>query len=126
MTWYTCVVSHLADANGGSGTPAPAPIPIIGTNIMTLYQLTGPTAAKSIISTNFRPGSGGWCGGAIYLINTPHLPKSKYNPRTTTDGAYVQLQVKMGKMCRMQRTCNNGRSGNCCTYPQTGGKGTAG
>merc|ERR1712125_283771 len=93
---------------------------------MTLYQLTSPENAKSILKTPYRPGNSGWCGGAIYLLDHPNLPKSKYNPHTTTDGTYVELQVKMGKMCTMKRTCNDGASGKCCTYPQTGGKGVVG
>jgi len=88
--------------------------------------MTSPRAAKSIIAGNFRPGHSGWCGGAIYMIDHPHLKRSKYNPHTTQTGAYVQAEVDLGKLCRMQRTCNNGASGKCCTYPATRGHSTWG
>merc|ERR1712187_417782 len=62
----------------------------------------------------------------IYLINKPFLPKSKWDPKTTKGGAYIEAQVEFGKMCDMVRTCNSGLSGQCCTYQATGGHGTTG
>jgi len=95
---------------------APAPAPAIALaaagsrtpGIMTLYHTTSPEVAELILKEGFKPGSGGWCGGAIYFIDHPHLPKSKYNPVTTKDGAIIEARVDMGRMATMDRKCNAG------------------
>jgi len=94
---------------------------------MTLFHTTSPEAAKLIVSGNFRPGHGGWCGGAIYFTSIPHLPKSKYNPKTTQGGAVIEVQVDMGRTADSTRPdgCNDGGSGRCCPIAG-GGHGTRG
>lgn len=69
-----------------------------GGQTMTLYHTTSRAAAKAIVATGFRPGHSGWCGGAIYFINYPYLPGSKYAPGITQSGAILVAQVKMGRM----------------------------
>merc|ERR1712050_259384 len=77
-----------------------------GRNVMTLYHTTSPEIAELILKEGFKPGRGGWCGGAIYFIDHPHLPRSKFNPVTTKTGAVIEAQVDMGRMARMDRKCN--------------------
>lgn len=65
---------------------------------MTLYHTTSIGAAHSIVHHGFRPGHGGWCGGAIYFIDQPYLPKTKYAPGITKSGVILQAKVRMGRM----------------------------
>merc|ERR1712187_57197 len=90
-------------------------------NRMTLYHITSQEVAKLIVAGQFKPGHGGWCGGATYLMAYPHLPRSKWNPETTQDGAVVEVQVDLGKMCSITKPagCKDGSSGKCC--PVEGG-----
>lgn len=74
--------------------------------IKTLYHTTSRDVAQLIVKGGFRPGRGGWCGGAIYFIDHPHLKKSKFNPKTTKTGAIVQAHVRMGSMAHLDHRCN--------------------
>jgi len=65
---------------------------------MTLYHTTSLKVAHLIVKGGFRPGKSGWCGGAIYFINHPHLPRSKYAPGVTQNGAILEAKVEMGRM----------------------------
>mmetsp|Transcript_92944 Transcript_92944/g.240083 ORF Transcript_92944/g.240083 Transcript_92944/m.240083 type:complete len:201 (+) Transcript_92944:86-688(+) len=67
-------------------------------NIMTLYHLTSPEIADKILVEGFRPGSFGFCGGAIYFMNTPHIPITKVLLPTSHHGAIVEARVDMGRM----------------------------
>jgi len=95
-------VSNLTE----EGSVAPASLWWRPRNIMTLYHTTSPEIARLILKEGFKPGRGGWCGGAIYFINHPHLPRSKFNPVTTKTGAIIQARVDMGRMARMNRKCD--------------------
>jgi len=75
-------------------------------NIMTLYHTTSPAAASAILGSGFRPGHSGWCGGAIYFVATPVLPRTKYGPDTHA-GAVIQATVDMGRMATMDRRCRS-------------------
>jgi len=75
---------------------------------MTLYHTTSPEVAELILESGFKPGSEGWCGGAIYFLDTPILPKSKYSPTTTKDGAILEAKVDMGRMVTMDKKCSAG------------------
>jgi len=75
---------------------------------MTLYHTTSPEVAELILESGFKPGSEGWCGGAIYFLDTPILPKSKYSPTTTKDGAILEAKVDMGRMAIMDDKCSAG------------------
>jgi len=122
---HTCVQTRWHPAAPAAQGSVPQSGPIQGNNVRKMYQMTSPQNALSIINGHFHVGSGGWCGGAIYMIDHPHLKTSKYNPRTTSTGAYVEITVNLGKLCRYHRTCNDGRSGKCCTG-QDGSHGIAG
>jgi len=78
-------------------------------NIMTLYHTTSVNAAMAIVKTGFRPGHSGWCGGAIYFIDHPHLPQSKYAPEITQAGAVLEAKVDMGRMAHMGHRCGTWR-----------------
>eukprot|EP00931_Biecheleriopsis_adriatica_P024558 TRINITY_DN15268_c0_g1_i2.p1 TRINITY_DN15268_c0_g1~~TRINITY_DN15268_c0_g1_i2.p1 ORF type:complete len:381 (+),score=65.13 TRINITY_DN15268_c0_g1_i2:98-1144(+) len=119
---HTCVHSH--SHHDTATTPAPStPVSTAssadGTNIQTMYQMTSPENAKSILGSKIHAGHVGWCGGAIYLMSQPFLARSKWDPKTTTSGAWLEIQVDMGKMCRMSRppNCNDGATGWCCKGP---------
>mmetsp|Transcript_26624 Transcript_26624/g.76911 ORF Transcript_26624/g.76911 Transcript_26624/m.76911 type:complete len:197 (+) Transcript_26624:83-673(+) len=66
-------------------------------NIKTLYHTTSPDIANRILHSSFHPGNSGWCGGAIYFVDTPYLPRSKYGPQTQS-GAVIKAVVDLGRM----------------------------
>lgn len=76
-----------------------------GGSVMTLYHTTSPQIAELILREGFKPGRGGWCGGAIYFIDQPYLKRTKFNPKTTKTGAIIEAKVDMGRMARMDRKC---------------------
>merc|ERR1711879_144160 len=39
--------------------------------VMTGYHQTAPEICNLIMSSNFKPGSSGWCGGAVYFATNP-------------------------------------------------------
>jgi len=123
---HTCVHSHSHRAASLPILHTPeVSVPVStassadGTNIQTMYQQTSPENAKSILGSKIHAGHVGWCGGAIYLMDKPFLARSKWDPKTTTSGAWLEIQVDMGKMCRMSRPpkCNDGATGWCCKGP---------
>jgi len=93
--------------------------------VMTLYHTTSSTVAEAIVASNFRPGSKGWCGGAIYFLDFPGLPKSKMAPVSQT-GAVIEAIVDLGKICVIEKPagCQDGISGKCCPAPNGAGFGT--
>jgi len=102
-----------------------ASVPLeLSANVMTLYHTTSLAAAESIVAGNFKAGHMGWCGGAVYFMDYPGLPKWKLNPKTSHVGAVVKATVNMGKMCEIVKPkgCDDGDSGKCCPAPH-GGRG---
>jgi len=97
-----------APVPGPAPAPAPAQGPFETPGIMTLYHTTSPEIAELILKGGFKAGSDGWCGGAIYFIDTPELPKTKYSPTTTKDGAILEARVDMGRMATMDKKCSAG------------------
>eukprot|EP00440_Ansanella_granifera_P028237 gb/GFBE01030683.1/.p1 GENE.gb/GFBE01030683.1/~~gb/GFBE01030683.1/.p1 ORF type:complete len:333 (+),score=40.66 gb/GFBE01030683.1/:1-999(+) len=93
-----CAARHGVSGAGSGGS--------VGGPVMTLYHTTSPGIANEILRSNFKPGRAGWCGGAIYFINTPVLPRSKYAPGITQSGAIIEARVRMGKIARMGRHCD--------------------
>merc|ERR1712187_807664 len=75
-----------------------------GGNVMTLYHTTSPQIAELILREGFKPGRGGWCGGAIYFIDQPYLKRTKF-ASTTKTGAIIEAKVDMGRMAKMDRRC---------------------
>jgi len=73
--------------------------------VMKLYHTTSPAVAALILASSFRPGSTGWCGGAIYFTDTPVLPPTKFGP-DTKQGAIIEATVDMGHMAEMGPMCN--------------------
>lgn len=123
---HTCVHPQVHHSSAPTLSPAVSPSTPVsnaagldGTNIQTMYQMTSPANAKSILGSKLHAGSVGWCGGAIYVMNKPLLQHSKFNPKTTTTGAWLAIEIDMGKMCRMSRPprCNDGATGYCCKGP---------
>jgi len=76
-------------------------------NIKTLYHTTSPDIANRILHSSFHPGNSGWCGGAIYFVDTPYLPRSKYGPQTQS-GAVIKAVVDLGRMAYMDHHCHSG------------------
>uniref|UniRef100_A0A7S3S1U7 Uncharacterized protein n=1 Tax=Strombidinopsis acuminata TaxID=141414 RepID=A0A7S3S1U7_9SPIT len=76
-------------------------------NIMTLYHTTSSRVADIIVNTqHFKPGSSGFCGGAIYFMNTPNIPATKVpNPDGTHRQAVLEARVDMGNMAVINGLC---------------------
>ena len=73
--------------------------------VKTLYHETSPEAATKILASSFRPGSSGWCGGAIYFYTSPKIPKSKLGPDSQT-GAIIQAEVDLGTNIQLDKKCD--------------------
>jgi len=94
--------------------PAPGPSPTTATTtwvdytseegVKTMYHETSPQTAEAILASSFRPGSSGWCGGAIYFSPTPRIPDSKLGPDSQR-GAIIEAQVDLGKMRHLNSAC---------------------
>merc|ERR1712203_7422 len=100
----------------------------VAANVMTLYHTTSSTVAEAIVASNFRPGSNGWCGGAIYFLDFPGLPTAKMDPVHSQTGAVIEATVDLGKVCVIEKPagCLDGSSGKCCPAPNGAGFGTTG
>ena len=72
--------------------------------VKTLYHETSPETAEKILESSFRPGSSGWCGGAIYFYTSPRIPKSKLGPDSQT-GAVIQAEVDLGTNIQLDSKC---------------------
>jgi len=82
--------------------------------VKTMYHMTSPSAAEAILASSFRPGSSGWCGGAIYFSPTPNIPDSKLGPDSQR-GAIIEAQVDLGTMRHLNSAClNQEEARNCC------------
>lgn len=84
--------------------PAGQPTNVQTPGTMTLYHMTSPDIAEKILSTGFRPGRDGWCGGAIYFYWSPDVPQTKLGP-DSHNGAVIEAKVNMGKMAVMDNRC---------------------
>lgn len=130
VRWRGCQCNQDCEKHGSccsdyhqkcSRTPSPPPQASHSSNIKTLYHTTSRGIANLILNSNFKPGSQGWCGGAVYFMDYPGLPKSKEDPLTTQRGAIVEARVDLGKVCQSTRNknCRESRRGTCC--PMLGG-----
>jgi hypothetical protein len=78
----------------------------LGGEVKTLFHTTSKEVAQLILASGFKPGHGGWCGGAIYFLDQPHLPKTKYaSDGSTKTGAILEAQVDMGKEAHYNCYC---------------------
>lgn len=76
---------------------------------MTLYHQTSPALGRLILRSGFRPGSAGWCGGAIYFATSPGATTRKAIGAQSHKGFMLRCQVSVGKMKNLDRRCSGGR-----------------
>mmetsp|Transcript_14904 Transcript_14904/g.43538 ORF Transcript_14904/g.43538 Transcript_14904/m.43538 type:complete len:323 (+) Transcript_14904:68-1036(+) len=89
--------------------PAPTPRPSLGPGhgrVLTLYHQTGRSIGPQILRSGFRPGSRGWCGGAIYFAMTPEATNRKAIGPDSHKGYIIEAQVDVGRVKHMSRTCD--------------------
>jgi len=72
-----------------------------------LYHQTSPEIAAMIMHGGFKPGSAGWCGGAIYFADSPKATFTKAIGSDSHTGVILQANVNLGKVCKMSRTCDS-------------------
>jgi len=72
--------------------------------VRTLYHETSPQIAAAILSSGFRPGGAGWCGGAIYFYSSPQIPATKLGPQSHS-GAVIEAKVSMGRTAYLDSQC---------------------
>jgi len=94
---------------------APAPPPSGGHgNVMTLFHQTSMGICKLIQQNGFRPGSAGWCGGAIYFATSPQATETKAIGTHSHLGCMVTAKVDVGRVKVLGKQCGghgNARSG---------------
>jgi len=73
---------------------------------MTLYHQTGPTIGPLILAEGFRPGSRGWCGGAIYFATSPEATVTKAIGADSHTGFMIEAKVCLGKIKMEPKTCD--------------------
>jgi len=70
-----------------------------------VYHQTSPGAAAAIRISGFRPGSGGWCGGAIYFATSPRATETKAISPTSQLGYIITARLKVGRAIRLNNRC---------------------
>jgi len=89
--------------------PAPSPPPSGGGNyhgnVMTLFHQTSMEICKLIKQNGFRPGSAGWCGGAIYFATSPQATNTKAIGTRSHLGCMVTAKVDVGKVKVLNKQC---------------------
>mmetsp|Transcript_120630 Transcript_120630/g.341077 ORF Transcript_120630/g.341077 Transcript_120630/m.341077 type:complete len:386 (-) Transcript_120630:137-1294(-) len=78
-----------------------------GERYMTGYHQTSKDICESIMKSNFRRGSGGWCGGAIYFAMSPEATKTKAIAASSHDGCMIEAKVNVGRQKRAGRDCDH-------------------
>eukprot|EP00428_Durinskia_dybowskii_P058226 CAMPEP_0170334484 /NCGR_PEP_ID=MMETSP0116_2-20130129/68274_1 /TAXON_ID=400756 /ORGANISM="Durinskia baltica, Strain CSIRO CS-38" /LENGTH=386 /DNA_ID=CAMNT_0010587851 /DNA_START=69 /DNA_END=1228 /DNA_ORIENTATION=- len=73
---------------------------------MFLYHQTSPEIAAMILRTGFQPGTGGWCGGAVYFADRPQATYGKAIGPHSHKGVILGAQVNVGRVCQLGRTCD--------------------
>jgi len=71
-----------------------------------LYHQTSPEIAAMIMHTGFKPGSAGWCGGAIYFATDPKATFTKAIGTNSHLGVILKAHVNVGRVCKMAKTCD--------------------
>jgi len=71
-----------------------------------LYHQTSPEIAAMIMRTGFKPGSAGWCGGAIYFAQNPKATFTKAIGTQSHTGVILQANVNLGRVCKMAKHCD--------------------
>merc|ERR1712224_141662 len=67
---------------------------------MTVYHQTSPAACEGIMKTNFRLGSGGWCGKAVYFAMSPEDTRQKAVTDSSGHGCMIEAVVEVGRLKR--------------------------
>eukprot|EP00928_Gymnodinium_smaydae_P080574 TRINITY_DN64242_c0_g1_i1.p1 TRINITY_DN64242_c0_g1~~TRINITY_DN64242_c0_g1_i1.p1 ORF type:complete len:269 (-),score=66.82 TRINITY_DN64242_c0_g1_i1:90-824(-) len=67
---------------------------------MTVYHQTSPQACEGIMKTNFRLGSGGWCGKAVYFAMSPEATRQKAVTDSSGHGCMIEAVVEVGRVHR--------------------------
>lgn len=83
----------------------PASPPSVRT-LLTLYHQTSPEAGQLILSNGFRPGSQGWCGGAIYFATSPEATETKAIGPDSRKGFMIQAMVDVGRIRDLSSVCD--------------------
>lgn len=79
--------------------------------IRTGYHLTSPAVCQLIMAGGFKPGSKGWCGGAIYFAASYQSVWTKAIGVDSHTGCLLQVKVDLGRVKRMSPTCDMGMTG---------------
>eukprot|EP00443_Scrippsiella_acuminata_P017133 CAMPEP_0115173778 /NCGR_PEP_ID=MMETSP0270-20121206/3499_1 /TAXON_ID=71861 /ORGANISM="Scrippsiella trochoidea, Strain CCMP3099" /LENGTH=251 /DNA_ID=CAMNT_0002586597 /DNA_START=16 /DNA_END=771 /DNA_ORIENTATION=- len=106
--------ASLASAGNGAGPEADQERPVASLaetlhkkkNIKTGYHLTSPAICQAILAEGFRPGHGGWCGGAIYFAASHKTVWTKAIGTQSHTGCMLQVKVDMGRMKTMGPKCD--------------------
>jgi hypothetical protein len=75
-------------------------------NIVKAYHVTSPAVCKLILAGGFKPGSKGWCGGAIYFAATIQSVWTKAIGVDSRTGCLLEAKVNMGKIKKMGPKCD--------------------
>jgi len=98
-----------ADYAEQCGAPAePAPVPGAGGNkgeVVTVYHQTSKKLGPIILETGFKPGSEGWCGGAIYFAKTRAATYTKAIGVDSHQGFMIEAQVDLGRVLHLESKC---------------------
>lgn len=70
-----------------------------------VYHQTSLGAAASIRRSGFRPGTGGWCGGAIYFATSPRATETKAISPTSQLGYMISARLNIGRAIRLNNRC---------------------
>mmetsp|Transcript_92008 Transcript_92008/g.257156 ORF Transcript_92008/g.257156 Transcript_92008/m.257156 type:complete len:280 (-) Transcript_92008:135-974(-) len=92
--------------------PPPPPPPHHQThNVMKLYHQTGSDVGPLILSTGFRPGTQGWCGGGIYFATSAQATKTKAIGPDSHKGYLLEATVDVGRVKYMPKACDRSLNG---------------
>mmetsp|Transcript_48470 Transcript_48470/g.127982 ORF Transcript_48470/g.127982 Transcript_48470/m.127982 type:complete len:269 (+) Transcript_48470:95-901(+) len=81
------------------------------TNVKTLYHMTSPMICRMILTSGFRAGSEGWCGGAIYFAEDPAAVKTKAIGTQSHWGCLLEVYVDLGKVLQLGPQCDKSMTG---------------
>jgi len=85
-------------------TPAPPPQ---ADGLVTVFHQTSPEACQAIVKSSFRPGSDGWCGGAIYFALSPEATKTKAIADDSKTGCVIEAGVDVGRVSYQGGDCGH-------------------
>lgn len=80
-------------------------------NSFYVYHQTSIDICYKIVETGFRPGSRGWCGGAIYFADSMRGTFGEAVGPDSHQGCIIRALVDMGKIKGMPPTCDSQMTG---------------